>query len=307
MWWTDELYDRAYDKVKDKKYPIFIPSYNRPNPITVSELLKMDNEYNYPIFLIVRQSQKDNYINSNENKYVKIISVEDNLISNSGLTRNMCVSIASNMGFKKIFMFDDDIKSIGYLVQGHTKSGDLKSDASKSDNISKIIAMWQYAMEIASNKYNVALSSVGFRSNSWTADKCIKSNAMKLVGGHVGQVCCIDINKFNMLDINYRDNKICGHEDTDIEIRLIKEKIPTCIFQFLDCEATSMSSDNWGYDNMVARLKSQYDIMFNNFKDLGFVKFFEDKRGLSRVSLNWIRARKYLGIGNYVIDIFSDL
>ena len=63
MFWTEELYEKAYNIVKDRKYPIIIPSYNRPQPIVLDKFFNdFTEEYNWPIYFIVRKSQEEEYI-----------------------------------------------------------------------------------------------------------------------------------------------------------------------------------------------------------------------------------------------------
>ena len=58
--WTNDFYNNAYDIVKDRLFPIVIPSYNRPDNTFLKWYEKHHVPgYEYPIYIVVRQSQKE--------------------------------------------------------------------------------------------------------------------------------------------------------------------------------------------------------------------------------------------------------
>ena len=154
-WWTHELYDNAYDIVKDRKYPVLIPSYNNPNPNAVKGFLsKMDDEYNYPIILFVRESQYDEYVKSNEHPYVTVVKYKDELINSAGKARHWSLKWLYKNGYTHAFSFDDDLQDISYSIRGYTGKGDPKSLVIGSVNIAKVLAMWQLSVEKLEKLYD---------------------------------------------------------------------------------------------------------------------------------------------------------
>lgn len=196
IWWTRRLCDYAWNEVKDRKFPITIPSYNRFNPNILNGMLKdMDDEYNYPIFIFVRESQKDEYEKNINHPFVTIVSFPDNLINNAGAVRRAILKWSYTHGYESIFSFDDDLLNIQITEKGFTGSGELKSKVVPDMNICKVLAAWQLAMEHAENLYDVVLSGAMPMGFSWKQEYCFKDQSMLLYRGNLNQAVCINVKR----------------------------------------------------------------------------------------------------------------
>lgn len=310
IWWTIGLYNKAYNIVKDRKFPIVIPSYNRPNPAILKTFLNesnMDDDFNYPIFVFVRDSQKEMYEKAINNKFVTIISFPDNIINDAGKVRRMITKWLYSKGYNCAFSFDDDLVGINFTQKAYTGKGDLKAGAVRDTNIAKVLAMWQLAMEKAVDKYGVLISGLMPQFISWKPEYCFKEQSILLYRGIPSQAVCINVKGLVDNDLNYRSNEECGHEDIDLNIRILDKKLPICVFPFLAYSANEMSVENWDFPSMFDRFKCQQDKMKKNFSEIDWVKFVDEKRGLPQVTINWRRCRKYVGIEgkDYIQDIFE--
>lgn len=306
-WWTEDLYNKAYDIIKDRKFPIIIPSYNRPNPSAITGFLsKMNDEFNHDIFLFVRESQKEQYEKSNTHPYVKIISFPDESISNAGAVRRISLKWLYSKGYKCAFSFDDDLQSIQYTSKGFKGDGWMKSEVQNSDNISKVLAMWQLAMEYAVDNHDVMISGLMPMFIGWKPEYCTESQSMLLYRGLPSQAVCINVKGLVDNLLIYGDNDKVGHEDIALTIECIEKKKPVCVFPFLVYGAGPMSVENWNFKDMKERFSVQQNRMKDRYGSNPWVEFPDDKRGLPQVEIKWPHVRKSLGINEYVFNIWNN-
>lgn len=307
-WWTTKFYNNAYDIVKNRKYPIIIPSYNRPGIPSVMKgfLSHMDEQYNYPIYIFVRMSQYDDYINQvGKMNYVTIVGIDDEHMIGAGAARKMSLKWMYDHGYDSAFSFDDDLLGITYTVSGLTGNGDPKSKCIKNPNVSKVLAMWQLSMEKAVKEKNVLISGVMPMGFSWKSEYCQSDHSMLWYRGLPSQAVCLNIKGLVEAGLNYKENKECGHEDLDLVIRIIESGNSICVFPFMAHSAPPMSVENWNFGSMVERFTHQQEIMKKNHGEKEWVKF-ADKRGIPQVSINWLRVRRKFGITDYIFDIWQD-
>lgn len=311
-WWTDIFYDNAYEIVcKDMfKYPIVIPSYNRwSDPVTIKIFFSnMTGECNYPVFVAVRDSQKQNYQEALKEYFgVKVISFPDEQISNIGATRRRIVKWAYDNGLEGIFMLDDDLTGISYTREGFTKSSNspiAKYARMDEIEIPRVFAMWQLSMNKAIKEYNVMCNGISPMFSSWKYDYTDPDQSL-LMRGLPSQCFCLNVKGLIENGIEYRDTADCGHEDIDLTIRIAEKGLNVSVFPFLVYSATPMRPNFGGFgDTMEKRMKAQQEIMKKNHSDKDWVRF-TDKRGLAQVSINWIRLRKALGIKDYKFNIWN--
>lgn len=307
-WWTELYLDKAYDIVRDRKFPILIPSYNNPNPPAVRGFLsKMNSNYNYPIILFVRDSQKDEYLKSNNHPYVTVVSMKDELIDSAGKARKQSLKWLYNNGYSHAFSFDDDALGIGMTRKGFTGKGDPKSESIKDiDNVAKILACWQLSMEKLEKKYdNIALTGVYPVGFSWKAEYCWMDESALLYRGNLNQVVCLNVNNLIKNGIVYKDNKECGHEDIQLVLEAMMKDMIVATFPFIWYSTPPMDINNFSCfgSTMKDRFHAQQELMRKNWGDNPYVTFRE-KRNLDQVIINFRKYRKDKNINNYIISIF---
>lgn len=298
--WTNKLYNIAYDKVKNHKFPLVIPSYNRPNnKITqyISEHI-IDSEP-WDIYVAVRESQKDLYENDEyfkKCKCIKTLAFPDDEINDAGKVRGKIVEhfIGKANG---LFMMDDDVFDLTYTTPFKRSSGNKISaamtDKARKENFSRTLAMWQVAMEETIKLHdNVIITCPMIAGFSWPEKYCDPSLGIKIISG--AQVCCLGIN-LNACDkykINFRTSIGNGHEDKDFVIRAILKGCITAEYRWLAYSCPSMGKDflNTGVKERMAK---QHDEMYANFKDVPFVKWIVDRNDYKNVRINWNAATKF--------------
>lgn len=309
IWWTEVFHDKAYDIVKDRKFPILIPSYNNPNPPAVQGFLsKMDEEYNYPIFLFVRDSQKEAYEAANKHPYVTVVSAPDDMIDSAGKARRWSLKWLYQQGYEYAFSFDDDACDLMFTNRGFTGKGDPKSKVVGDANISKILAMWQISMETADKRFGIGISGVYPCGFGWKEEYCQLDGSILLYRGNINQVVCLNVKKLIENGITYDCNRIAGHEDIDLIIKCLEKNIPVCTFPFINYTTPPMDCANFGCfgNTMQDRFKAQQKLMIDRYGEDYPYLTFREKRGLDQCVINFRRYRKDKNIDQYVYNLFED-
>ena len=310
--WSNKLYEEAYDIVKDRLYPVVIPTYNRPN----CNFLKWVNEimqpgYEYPIYLVVRQSQKDLYESSEYVKYKDYVHVKtfpDELINDIGKVREQIVNAFSKK-YECVFMFDDDITNFCHSVPYVRSNGEPKAQGVKSNNFGKTMAMWQVAMEYAVKKYDVVFSTGMMQGFSWVPDFINVNSSIRILSGLPTLAVCVNLRKLKESNLNYRTIIGNGHDDIDLLIRCLQKGLLTAEFRWMTYSSPGIGTDILHFNTVTERFTKQRDEMYNNFKDVPFVKWVH-VRGLDNVGINWRKVLdeyKEKGYGDYSENRYSDL
>lgn len=309
-WWTEILIDKAYPLVSNRKFPVLIPSYNNPSPPIVNGLLsQMDEDYNYPIFIFVRNSQREDYIKANKHPYVNIISMDDRLIDSAGKAREWSLKWLYKNGYHHAFSFDDDANGLGLTLRGYTGKGDPKSAFMTGiDKIAKVLAVWQLSMERLEQRFNNLMLtgpySAGF---CWKAEYCQMDQSALLYRGNLNQLVCLNVNKIVESGLHYYDNKECGHEDIDLILQGLEKGLLVATIPYIWYSTPPMDIANFNHfgATIEARMKSQQELMIRKWGEFPYVTF-RDKRGVAQVIPNFRKYRKDIGMEEYVIDIWND-
>lgn len=314
-WWTTEFLNKAYDVVKDRKFPILIPSYTNTAkskdfcPSAVRGFLSnMDDDFNYPIILFVRRSQYEDYKSANNHKFVTIIPFKDELINSAGNARRWSLKWLYDNGYNHAFSFDDDASGIGMTEYGITGAGDPKSKAIKTTNVSKVLACWQYSMEKLEEKYNnVVLTGVYPIGFSWKESYCWMNESALLYRGNLNQVVCLNVENLIKNNIIYKDNRECGHEDIQLILESLEKDMVVATFPFIWYSTPPMDVVNFSEfgSTMKDRFARQQELMMSNWKDCPWVSF-RDKRDLPQVVINFRKYRKDKNIENCAINLFEE-
>ena len=299
--WTNKLYRTAYETVKTrKKFPLVIPSYNRPsNKITqyISEHITENEPWD--IYVAVRQSQKDLYENDENFKKcscMRVLPFEDSIIDDAGKVRGKILEYFTDK-VDGLFMMDDDVYDFAHTAPFKRSSGSKISiaigDKIRKENFGRLLAMWQVAMEETMKLHdNVIITCPMIAGFSWTESFCDSALGIKVMSG--AQVCClgINLNACKKFDVNFRTSRGNGHEDKDFVIRALLKGAMTAEYRWLTYSCPSMGKDflNTG---VKERMAQQHDEMYANFKDVEFMRWIVDRNDYKNVRINWNRATKY--------------
>lgn len=316
MFWTEELYEKAYNIVKDRKYPIIIPSYNRPQPIVLDKFFNdFTEEYNWPIYFIVRKSQEEEYRRNLTNKYVTIISYNDEEINDFGKVKNKCLEYANENGYKRIFSMDDDMFSLGFNTLVVTKNGSNVARKPKYDiNSAKFFALWQLASEVCFDKYNSLIVFPSIRSSSWPYNNIDKEQSVRLICGK-SPAHCLNVEEIMKRSYKYESDRAVGFSDLDFMINLYSNGDISCslpwIYYEMPTDYMSVQNYEW-FKSLDERLEKSTKVLFERHGEKTFIKEITKtlKNGEVRrtgVKLDNIKIRKEMGISKFKFNIYEDI
>lgn len=297
-WWTDTLAKHAYDIVKDRKFPVTIPAYNRPSAPTLRNLglINMTEDKNWEFILITRESQREMYLEATKQyKYVTIKSFPDEIINNAGAVRRETMKWLNSEGILGTFQMDDDVSMISYSHAGRKGDGYPKSAYVTGTNICDVLAMWQIASEKAFSIDNSLITCGQQVAFSWKVEYCRSNESYCRMCGPMTQVVCFNVKRLNELQLFHNNNADVGFDDIDFTLRVIESGNQTTCFPWLvyGCEALG-----GGEGNIVPKdiLQARFTKNQNTLKSLHQTKpyvNFRVKRDLDQVCINWANSRKY--------------
>ena len=295
--WTNRLYNIAYDKVKDRKFPIVIPTYNRPENLFIKwATSNFTEDETWPIYLVVRKSQVNMYLESPYVKgydYINVLGFEDDEINDIGKVRKKIVEHFSKSE-QCVFMFDDDITKFTYTVPFKREKTNSKISLSVKNPKSpaRVFAMWQVAMEHAmSIREDLIISNAMIAGFNWIDKFCDEDTSIKFMSGPQTLAVCINLKNFIKYDINYRTLINNGHDDIDMLIRAILAGCTTCEFRWLSYFISGIGTDILGFETVEKRFTQQYNEMYAHYNNIDFISWKHAK--FDNVGINWRKAIKY--------------
>lgn len=312
-WWTTTLYNNAYEIVKDRKFPVTIPCYNRPSLPTLRNLgvANYTDDCNWDFLLIVRESQYEMYHEATKQyKYVQIVTFPDAVIDSAGAARRTMQKWLYSHGYKGTFQMDDDVEMITYALPGVRKDGFSKTTYATHVQSPRVLAMWQIMSEYAFDVDDACMTCgmpVGF---SWKSEYCMSYGSYRPLFGACTQVVCFNIPKLCNEGLFHRNNRLVGFDDIDFTIRMIESGNLMVGFPSIVYGVEALGG---GEGNVIPFEKLQERFINNQTKlralheDKPYVSY-RVKRDLDQVCISWQRARKYLAENHgYDINRFTNM
>ena len=268
--WTISFAKTINEQIKPSdRYPIFVPSYNRYNDNAI--FISIMRDYStWPVFVIVRKSQYDNYVKSYNCSHITIIPIDDNKITDAGMAHAACINVSES---DNLFVIDDDI-----IPHINAEAINIESNKIKSmpvygvQNFDLIFAFWQCIHEHLINKYtNCCCTTIEDKSFNFD----VKSIYDLSYGPHKF-MCGVCFNKQRLNNLNYRSCSVYGHDDIDLMFQLAQNSYFPLSIKPLTF--TSNKYGNWGYNTLDERLISQFEMLNSNWGDCSYVKLDENKK-----------------------------
>lgn len=302
-WWTGKFYDSAYEIVKDRKAPLTIISYNRPDVPSLQALgYHIPHIQKWPCLIFVRESQKDMYEESiGHYEDVTVVPLPDELVWNAGATRRESQKWLYNNGYTMAFQIDDDIESLGHGILDYAKDGWEKSGYYLGD-VGRILAMWQIATErvIGGTGGKVMITGGMPVAFSWKREYCNEDWSACLSFGAMTQLVCWNVKGMVENQLFYRDNPDVGLDDIDMTLNVIERGFLVCGFPWLvyGCEPMGRPEQYIDGDfkkpgpDLIKRFQFNQDKLLENHGHLSFV-VAREKRRLPQICINQLRLRKW--------------
>ena len=291
-YWTYDFYNLAINKI-DYKIPIVVPSYNRYENNYFLEMVKAGRLHNWPIFVVVRESQKDLYEANYNLPNVSFLAFKDDEINNIGKTRMTIVKYFTKHDYDSVFVFDDDcdlyFKALAIRNDEVTLSR-YSVDKSMND-LTNIFAMWQLTHEYLINKYlGCWVTHPNFTDFIFMSK--YGENHSYAVGASAAGAVCLNLKLLKKYNLNYVSSENTGHEDIDLLIRALRHELyPIAIKYFSTYVVPNTVSEvqkNLNCDTDLERQKYQYGRLHDLYADEPYITWPES----SFIRFNWVRFCK---------------
>ena len=238
--------------------PICIASYSRPDAVLLGAL-KQNNIFKGSL-LFVRKEEYEIYEKWSD--FFKIIKLKG--VDNIGDTRRVVVNYCVAHGIDNMYLLDDDITEVQYLVPMENSKGvEYMKTYSTAHGLKKSIdpiafMIWQYLINNKCDK-QVVISAPVYRPFSWSSSHKNKS----FVYNAADCIQCVRLNIKLLHDnnINYRSTKLIGPSDYALQFDCMSNGLKTIQFKDLEYDAQAMGSGSGGCS------ASEYNILFNGDMD----------------------------------------
>lgn len=219
--YTESLFENimeSIDSFEEIRYPIYVPSKNRPKRVTLK--LLDDMKVNY--YLVIEPQDYDMYVESLDSEYMTILVLPEN---DRGIAyvRNFCKQHSIENSHKWHWQLDDNI--LDFLIRKDDKN--VKYDGRSLLSASEHLA----------HKFdNVGILGLCHRAFAFTKTNNIDINL---------QIYSCALIK-NSLDINYRYGVV---EDTDYSLQVLSKNECTLLLNRFIIDKQTTSTNSGGNDN----------------------------------------------------------
>lgn len=232
---------------------ITIPSYNRPDSKIFDKLIPIRLEK----FVFVRKNQYEDYAHLQEKNF-RVITIPTS-IEELGKTRRYIVYWCQKHEYKWAFMFDDDISKIEVL--GKKDDGSWNSqriiDGSKTPPRfeNKALKLW---FDLA-KEYDLSSSSPNHRAyDRFNHGPILRVNKSAIIQ-------CFLLKIDDIIDVgNFRDTRIYGVEDYDMQYRLMSEGYKTGKIGLIEFDAPAIGNISDGTNDKFVQ---KYERFVKCFKE----------------------------------------
>lgn len=254
---------------------IAIPSYNRPNAMALHRV----KDVGLKVFVFVRREQLDMY--SQWSKDYTLVPIDG--VSELGMTRRVAVEYLFNLGYKWVFMLDDDISKVEMLGEGEKgwNSRRVLSGSPTPPRMEK--EAFQLWYKIA-RKHDLALSSPNHRAY----DRFNHGSHVRVNKSAIIQCVLLQVDKVVLVG-NYKNTRKTGAEDYYLQYMLMKNGFNTGKIGLVeyDCPTIGNISDGTK-DTMI----DKYNRFIRSFKknvcdDESLVTTKTTKTGVPSLQFVW--------------------
>ena len=284
-------------------FPICVPSYNRP----AAPLLKYADQL--PIYLFIRKEQEADYAQykGKVRGIIKLTGVEE-----IGMTRAMIVKWAQTKGHDNIFMMDDDVTALHFLVpwsngdKQYMKRWTTVNDLPESVDL-KIFKMWMYMISRCDER--LTLSGPGNISDWWN----ISNKDSLTLYNSSSTLVCVHLNIKNMMvaGIDYIDTRIGGTEDYTLQYQVMISGLYSAVFKDIAFRVPNVGAGNAiEQQRIVEKYHENISLFQENIMrpdDADRVGVKVSKSGVPSIKFNWSRWRAPETMMYTCQDISDDL
>lgn len=246
MYRSQLYFEEAKKLFKDDDVPpIFVPSYNRSNPIILKHL---EIEPEVKIVLCIRREQYELYKHW-EDKVYSIMLLDD--VHEIGETRRQIIQKIGST-YDHIFLWDDDILKIDYTLPSLTANGKPAMRRAgivyhrPEDRWTDLLKLWMYYM-VKGGRKDLAISSLLYRPYSWKMN--YKDAPLQYNNASCCQCVWLNLKFMREHNINYRPNYEVGVEDYALQFELMKAGGTSLVITDMMYECPPINTKDGGCEN----------------------------------------------------------
>lgn len=219
MYRTRERYEAL--KNEPLKYPICVPSYNRPDNGFIQWVKKNPDLSKENLYMFIRNTIEQRELYRPLSKWVNLVLIPANT-KDIGDTRRHIVNWGVKHGHELLFMLDDRVNGIWWL-EPVVRNGKRYLDVAKDSTPTQAFKLWAY-QHLSNEMLMTGISSKGFH---WMSN--LVNYPIEPLNGN-GVMVCVALSPIKMMGagINYRPLSEKGTEDLQILYQLLINKLPFC-------------------------------------------------------------------------------
>jgi hypothetical protein len=277
---------------KKNKYPIYVVSFGRYEQCfyTISNLEKMKLNY----YICIQKKEEKEYNKMlKENNFVKCLGLVISVNTTQGgyKQRQKCITDATNKGFSKCWILDDNINGWVYNNNGSHKITNGLCFSLLEDFMDNI------------------KEPVGILSHNYTFD--IRINQLMPpfnVNKKNYSSLLLNIDLLNKNNIKWR---LKYNEDVDLTLQCLSKKIYTVGTNFFSCNKLPTLSCKGGNTTSIydqgKKFNNKFDLLFNTWKNTSFkneiTKTIKHKDNRTHHSVNYKNITKIMNMDNDITPI----
>lgn len=203
--------------------------------------------------------------------------------------------------YDNIFLFDDDVSWLDYMIPSLTKNGKESMRPSRTcfgkyPRGIDVLKMWMLSVLYDKNCDRIALSSVGYKPDNWSPTNANKANLYN--SGATIQCIHIDTKLIREHGIHYRPMLEAGAEDYAFQFDLMSSGLLTTVYKDLMYDCPAINSHAGGCEGMLGlEAQERYKVCLSAAKSFygehPGIKYSVTKRtGFESVKFNWNYWRK---------------
>lgn len=299
--------EKSYDSIKKDLEPLFenyhnyttfnvcvlSHNYDKKRSKFIVDLVKEVTENNENIlrnvYVFVYSDQKELYSFLDNLPGIEVVLIEKN-DSNKTLTgkRNYVVNYASKMGWKDIFIIEDDTTKFFIPTKSSTSTGVFKNNKQiMSHRLSFIV--WEYYIKTHNLKITAPLIESSFIWLNFDKLNTVRQNYSCIQAIHMS------VEVMDKDSLRYDENS--GWDDFDMNLQMfLHGHYPTIVplgYHTISLKSGLSTIEN---NKLEERCNRNSNVFFSKWGDK--LVRIENKRGLVNARINWVKIKNCLKSSN---------
>lgn len=213
-----------YEVLKDEsfKYPICVPSYNRPDNSFIHWVKKNPDLSRENLYVFIRNTPEQKALYKPLSKWVHLVLLPENT-EDIGTTRKYIINWGVKHGHELLFMLDDRVNGIWWL-EPVIRNGKTYLDVAKDSTPTQAFKLWA-DQHMSNGMLVTGINNKGFH---WMTN-LINYPIEVLNGANIGVCIAISPIELSREKVNYESISNVGVEDLHLVYQLLVNRLPFCM------------------------------------------------------------------------------